>query len=254
MRKLYFLIIILPFISIAQKLEGQKLIDSLLVELPKMKEDTKKADLINNLAYAYFDINADKHLKYAKEGLELSQKLNYSFGVLEANRNLGVYYLSIDKVKAKQYFDYVLQNAKDKTQLAKAYLGIGSMYLKESNFPKSFDNYFKGLKLAEEAKNHPLYAKILDKIGVVYLYSFDTKKAILYYFKALDYNKKHGNKEDNNIILQHIAFCYVNLEQYDKALKYINEAEKINNELGLLKYKAACKDLKGHVFYSQGKY
>ena len=254
MRKIYFLVLLLPLFSIAQKLDGQPLIDSLLVALPKMKEDSLKVNLINSLAYAYRDINRDKHFKYANEGLNLSKKLNYNFGVIEANRNLGVYYLSTKTDKSNSYFKYVLKYATDKTQLAKAYFGLGYIISQEANFPKSLEYYLKGLKLAEEDKNHPLYAKFLLNIGVDFHYSKDLKKAILYYEQGLEYNKKHGNTEDDNLRLHHLALCYKDLKQYEKALKYIDEAEKINDKLGLLKFKAACNEVKAHIYWWQGKY
>ena len=256
MTKNYIVILFLIYFqqNFAQNLDGQLLIDSLLVELPKMKDDTLKANLLNNLAYAYRDINADKHIKYANNGLKLSQKLNYYFGVVEAHRNIGVYYLGVDNLKSNKYFDYVLKNAKDKSQIAKAYFGKGFINSNESNFPQALYFYFKGLKFAEEAKNHNLYAKFLTNIGAVYDYSQETEKAISYYIKGLEYNKSHNNTEGDNLRLHHLAENYISLNQNDKALECLDKADIINNKLGLLKFKAACNDLRGDIFYWDEKY
>jgi hypothetical protein len=48
-KKLFFLLLVTSF-SFGQKKEGQALIDSLLVELPKMKEDTLKVNLLISLS------------------------------------------------------------------------------------------------------------------------------------------------------------------------------------------------------------
>ncbi|MDZ4756535.1 MAG: hypothetical protein SGJ10_00165, partial [Bacteroidota bacterium] len=40
----------------AQK-EGQALIDSLLVQLPKAKEDTNKVKMLNGISFNYYSIN-----------------------------------------------------------------------------------------------------------------------------------------------------------------------------------------------------
>ncbi len=254
MRKIYLLFILFSINCFSQKKDGQLLIDSLLVELPKMKENTLKANLINDLAYAYRDINADKHLKYAQAGLKLAEKLNYNFGVVEAHRNIGVYYLTEDNVKANENFEYVLKNAKDKSQLAKAYFGKGFINSNKGDFPQALYFYFKGLKFAEEAKNHKLYTKFLLNIGVVYDYLHNTKKAVFYYKKGLEYNKAHNNTEDDNLRLHHLALLCTKSDQYVEALKYLDEADKINNKLGFLKFKAACNDVRGDIFYWQEKY
>ena len=248
------LFILFPLFSISQNLDGQLLIDSLLVELPKMKQDTLKVNLLNNLGYAYRDINADEHFKYSKQALLLSKSLNYRYGIIEAHRNIGVYYLSVDNIKSNQNFDYVLKNAKDKSQIAKAYLGKGFINSREGNFPKALDNYFIGLKFAEEAKDYKTQGKILTNIGTIYLNSGDYEKAISHFKKAIEFNKKHKNYLEVYMELYNISSCFSDLNQYDKALKYAEEAEKVSDKLGILKFKNTTNDLKAGIYSDQEKY
>src|ERR1043165_3912189 len=87
--------------SNAQKL-GQELIDSLLTELPKAKEDTGKVELLNNLGYASKDMNrADSMLKYCEVSLALAEKLNFKKGKGDALNIIGIAYeMKSDNVQA----------------------------------------------------------------------------------------------------------------------------------------------------------
>ena len=254
MRKIYLLFFLFPLFSIAQKLEGQPLIDSLLLELPKMKQDTLKANLLNNLAYAYRDINADKHLQYANEGLKLSQKLDYNYGIIEAHRNLGVYYLGVDNIKSNKYFEYVLKNTKNKSQIAKAYMGKGFINSREGNFPQALDYYFKGLKFSEEAKDYKTKGKILTNIGAIYHNSGEYQKAISHNKNAIEFNKKHKNIQEMYFEFHNISSCYIELKQYNMALKFAEETEKISDKLGILKFKNTSNDLKASIYVGKEEY
>ena len=60
----------------AQK-QGQALIDSLLIELPKAKEDTNKVDILNSLGREILN-SSDKARarQYIDEAITISQKIN----------------------------------------------------------------------------------------------------------------------------------------------------------------------------------
>ena len=86
---LKFLLILLSSLAgarggYAQK-QGQSLIDSLLKELPKQKEDTNKVKLLNSLSYSYPSISPDEGLKYGEQGLDLSTRLDWEKGIASTN-------------------------------------------------------------------------------------------------------------------------------------------------------------------------
>ncbi|WP_395052013.1 tetratricopeptide repeat protein [Flavobacterium sp.] len=219
-----------------------------------MKEDSLKVNVLNDLGYAFRDINANEHLKYCTQALKLSKNLNYLYGNIEAHRNIGVYYLGVDNKKSNEYFEYVLKNTKNKSQIAKAYLGKGFINSREGNFPKALDYYFKGLKFAEEGKDYQIQGKILTNIGTIYQNSGDYEKAISHFKKAIEFNDKHKNLAEVYMELHNVSSCYSSLKQYDKALKHAQEAEKVSDKLGILKFKNTTNDLKAGIYVDQEKY
>jgi len=60
-KRLVLLLLCLPLLLSAQKKEGQALVDSLLQELPRAKEDTNKVNIYVLLARCYYGI--DPHRK-----------------------------------------------------------------------------------------------------------------------------------------------------------------------------------------------
>src|SRR4030095_14464038 len=81
MKKLFLLLIIASATGQSHaQLQGQPLIDSLLTQLPRAKEDTNKVMLLNDLGLAFYSINPDEGLKFGQQGLTLAEKLNWKRG------------------------------------------------------------------------------------------------------------------------------------------------------------------------------
>ncbi len=77
MKKLFSFFIVFLSLSVHAQRQGQRLIDSLLQELPKAKEDTNKVKLLYALAFVYEEINPGEGLKYSQTELALSEKLEW---------------------------------------------------------------------------------------------------------------------------------------------------------------------------------
>lgn len=98
-------ILLLPFCMLAQRRQGQPLIDSLLVELAKAEADTNKARLQDLIAFTYSTIDPDKGIEYGTQALELSEQLGWKRGIASANTVLGVNYAArSENEKAIKYY------------------------------------------------------------------------------------------------------------------------------------------------------
>ncbi|MCI4442203.1 MAG: tetratricopeptide repeat protein, partial [Lentimicrobium sp.] len=124
-----FLIVISPIILFAQK-SGQVLIDSLLVDLPKMKEDTLKVALLNHLSFAYTDFEPETGIKYAQKSLALSKKLEWQEGMAIAYKNLGqIYYTLSNYNQALICYDKAQSLNISKKTKSDILGGIGNIYM-----------------------------------------------------------------------------------------------------------------------------
>ncbi|PKL84843.1 MAG: hypothetical protein CVV22_10725 [Ignavibacteriae bacterium HGW-Ignavibacteriae-1] len=223
-------------ISFAQ-LQGQEKINSLLKELPKLKEDTNGVYLYANLSFEYYLINPEEGIKYGEKGLELAEKIAWKEGKAICYSALGVNYEGgiSDFSKAIEFYYKSLrinEELGNKPGIAINHGNIGSIYFRLSNFTKALEYYHKSLKYLEELGNKRGIGATLGNIGIVYAEQTKYSKALEHYFKALKINEELNNKNGIAINLGHIGNVYAKQSHYPKGIEYYSKALKINKELG----------------------
>ncbi len=236
--KLLLIIIILIFsinTTIAQ-LQGQAKTDSLLKELPKMKEDTNGVNLLNNISFEYRKINPDEGIKYGKHGLNLSEKIRWELGKAKSYRSLGInYYRKSELPKALIYHKKALsinKKLKNKSGIVNNFENIGIIYQSQSDYPKALENYYKAMKINEEIGNKNRIANSLGNIGSIYFRQSNNPKALEYFKKALKIAEESGSKNVIANILGNIGLVYTFQTVYPKALEYLKKSLKMLEELG----------------------
>jgi signal transduction histidine kinase/tetratricopeptide (TPR) repeat protein len=230
---LLFLFLLISSISYSQKKEGQALIDSLLVELPKMKDDTLKVNLLNDIAFNYAKIYPNKGIKFAREALSLSKNLNWKSGIAASFQCIGEN-LSIDSdyKNSLLYFDTALKLATNKKRISQIFGGIGTVYYYLNNYPTALEYDNKSLKIREEINDIKGQGAVLSNIGIIYLDLKDYKQAIMYLEKALVINEKTGVKSNQIRNLGNLGTCYTKLNENEKAIDFYLRAIKLSDEIG----------------------
>ena len=217
-------------------LAGQPLIDSLLKELPKQKEDTNKVNILNGLSSAYRLSNPDEGIKYGQQELELATKLEWKKGMAGANECLGSNYQNkADYPKALAYYNEALKMGEEldnKKEIAAVLGNIGIVYACQGDYPKALEYFFKDLKMAEETGNKNDVAGVTANIGLVYVNQGDFPKALEYYFKALKMAEETGNKSGVAIVTGNIGAVYKVQCDFPKALEYLFKSLKMDEEIG----------------------
>lgn len=200
MKKFCLILVLFALISVGfpvqSKLRGPELIDSLLTELPRAKEDSNKVSLLAKLSKEYYRSDPHVGIKYGKEGLNLAKKINWKPGMADCSNSIGINY----DVKG--------------------------------DYAKALEYYKNSLKLNQEIGDKRGIAKNLGNIGIAYMYISDNDRALEYYFRALEINEELGNRKSIAINFGNIAVTYQNKEIYDKALEYLDKAIVLNKELG----------------------
>ncbi|MBZ5857408.1 tetratricopeptide repeat protein [Flavihumibacter profundi] len=214
---LLLLFIVSAALTSHAQLQGQPLIDSLITQIAKAKEDTNKVIMLNDLSLTYYSINPDEGLKYGLQGLSLAEKLNWKTGMAYAY-----------KVIAGNY-------------------GYG-----KSDYVRAIEYALKSLEQFKEIGDKKGTAKILGDIGVIYWFKSDLPNALKYYFDALKIHEERGIKNEVAATLCNIGIVYNSLEDYPKALDYMLRANKIDEELGNKSGVAANLANIGQLYMSLG--
>jgi tetratricopeptide (TPR) repeat protein len=232
-----FLISNSSLLIVKAQLQGQAKIDSLLKELPKMKNDTNAVNLLSTLSFAMYSINPDKGVEYGEKGLKIAEEINWKAGKAKCYNSLGVIYCfgKSNFPKALEYHFKALKINEalgNKPGIASNLGNIGSVYGSQSDYPKALEYYHKALKINEEAGNKGWISNYLNNIGHIYKSNSNYPKALEYFHKALKINEELGNNSSVAAILVNIGTIYQLQSDYSQALEYYLKALEINEALG----------------------
>lgn len=228
-----FLLSLFPFFSFSQK-ESQ--IDSLKSILSVSKEDSNRVKLYIKLASLYQNRNLDSFADISQKALQLSNKLNYTWGILRSNYNIGICYAQTDSLNfALNAFIKTLQIAEaihDNKYIARSYLAMGNIYLYKGEYKEAEDQYWKALYYQQQIADTNGYITTYSQMGNVYAAQSKYLPAYGSYLKALDIAKKTNNLSKIALIEKSIADFLLDRKEVDLAIEYQKKASKIFEQLG----------------------
>jgi two-component system, sensor histidine kinase PdtaS len=222
------------------KANGQALIDSLVKELGSARysgsEDTNKAKILKKIARVYETVNPDEAMRYDRQFLELSKKLQWKKGMANAYTSLGVLFSNkSDFAKAlENYFEALklYEELKYKDGESRVLTNIGTIYSSQDNSAKALDYFEKAMKICEEINDKEGTATNLTNIGNVYYQQRKDSMALEYDFRAVKIYEQINNKEQLASTLTNIGALYHSMHREGDALEYALKSLKINEQLG----------------------
>ncbi len=192
-------------------------------------QDTAQVNLLNKQGFSIHLTDHDETIKKAQQALELAQKLNYTNGIGEAYRIMGIgeFYSNNNTLAIADYLNALsyFKRANNLLGQAKVYNNIGNLYLDIDN-DASLEYLQKGLKMAQELGNDKLIASAYLNIGNVYLKKKNFSLSLEYYDKSGKLFTKINDPVSMILILQNTGVINFKLKQYDKAEKLLLEANK----------------------------
>ena len=235
MKNLFFLLIAIQ-LNVAVDAQQSEL-DSLLNVLKNYhKNDTVKINLLNDIAYSYYNVDPDKGLAIAKEAEALSEKLNYPLKLATSYSRQGVNYAAKgDDSSALNKYQLALNiynNAGYEKGAAAVYHNMGIVYSDMSDYPISIAYHEKAYALLKKSGNKKGMANTMNSIGVNYMYLSNYPKALDYYFKSLKICEELNDEISAAAALSNISIIYTRLSNNTKALEYIQRALKLYEKKG----------------------
>jgi PAS domain S-box-containing protein len=248
-----FCFLLILFLVCSLSFSQQTKVDSLQKLLTSTTEDTTKVNLLNDIFIAYQDTGIATALKYAKQALELSDKINFLKGKASAYNNIGLYYFNVGKSsEALEYYlkanDLFVQidNAKgNEISLA----NIGYLFSLQHNYKKAIEYYSNSLTVAQETNDSNRVAKLLRNIGMVFYEQGYYSKALDLHLKSLKILEKIKDKKDIAYVYGNIGLIYDSQNNYEKSLEYYNKSLEKSKEIGDKKGFAASLMNIGQLLY-----
>jgi tetratricopeptide (TPR) repeat protein len=207
-------------------------IDSLKRILKAEKTDSGKAEILNDLSYAYGDSRPDSSLLLAQQVYFISKNIKYIKGELKGLGQMAAAYKSLGNFpKSLEYYIEKLKLDEANGSLSSltfTYLSIASLY----DDTKEFD---KGLYFAKKAEsiineNKPetklqTYAPyVLLDLGDIYEKKNILDSAIMYTSKCLSISRLSGDTLLVGTALNNLGNIYYKSGNYTEALKYYYES------------------------------
>ncbi|OOQ61103.1 tetratricopeptide repeat protein [Mucilaginibacter pedocola] len=219
--------------------------------------DTAEVIKLNKQAYDNRYTSPEQTVEVAEKALALATELNYTRGVGEAYRVMGIgnYYLNqagkaIDNyLKARDVF----QSINDLRSQAKVLNNIGNLYL-DNNKDKALEYLNLALDIVQKLKDEDLKASLYMNIGNVYYRNKSYNQALSFYDKSNVMFAKNGDSINLVQVLQNRGVIYYNLHEYDKAESLLLAANKAGKEQDLNKPVASTNLTLASLYIAQGKF
>lgn len=207
--------------------------EGILNEIKIEDVDTYK-DLYSKMAYCYIKLNNnEKSLYYINKMDEIDIKNNpdeeLNAIMLKANNllNMGEF------EKSKEYFKKaleILDEEKNKTELASIYLTISEIYKSIGNLDKVLE-YSQRVYDIKKSDEDEYMMKSLFKIIEVYIYNYDYDMAKRYCKIALASSIKNKNRLNEYKILKYYSDMYKAQNENVIAIEYLHKCISIISEL-----------------------
>ncbi len=187
--------------------------DSLQHELLITTKDTSKILVLGQLSKYYSFVQPDSGIYYGQKVVEVSQRINYSYG--EA---LGFYCIAVSLDR-------------------------------EGNFAKALQMAFTSLRIAQQLQFNKMYMLCLVhyEIGLLNLLTDNPRLALTDLKLSINYGEQSGKL--NEVLyptFSHIAQVYIDLDKPDSALYYAKKG--INSELTPKQFIPFTLGMLGNVF------
>lgn len=198
-------------------------LDEIKQELADQPDNEAKIALLIDASRQVNKDHPREAIDFAKEALELAQKLRSKDGVVRAHSNIGLVYMNQDKytlareslAKAIDLKEQLVrENPSYKASMAKDYRLLGICYDKQKQSEKSISYIQQGISLALEARDKEEIAQGYNDLGEVQVKLENFQGALMAFARALPIAKQAGNRKLINDIEQNQATSYTLLKNY----------------------------------------
>lgn len=215
-------------------------IDSLKL-ISNQQRNLSLINTLNLISWEYRNSNIDSALFYARKSFDISREIKNPEGIASSYNSLANCFDAIGALDSAQFYHQKSLTIKLQTHnevgAADSYNNLGIVYDLKGDFSRSLENYFNALEIYEN--NEVGFEKVpmvLVNIGVVYKKQNEFGKTLDYYKKALKIYE--ANKFDFGavVIKGNIGSVLLNLEDYENAIKYAEEAMELYDKMGYHRY------------------
>lgn len=231
--------------------------DSLKDELEKTRDPVKRVNLLNALAYEFYDYNDSVGLSYALQALELAIKSNYKRGQKSAHTLVGTGYMTLadfdealkhmrlsNKVESSDSIDLTVYN----------FSVLASLYRLLANYDSARYYYMRALELNEKGVSPGMLGVVYKNLGYLEVILWNNTQA-LHWLKESE--RLAISVKDNYLLAEvygHLGTVYDHLLEYDLAEFYYGKLCELASGQILYFHLIKCELRKAELLSRKGLY
>ncbi|BDX37466.1 hypothetical protein CYCD_08210 [Tenuifilaceae bacterium CYCD] len=215
--------------------EAIKYADEAIGVAKKINENAL-VDAYDNLGFVYYNQNNDeKALENFNKSLDLSRKIGYNKGSLNALNRLMQIYFNIDSLdKSKSFANQLLIKAEEVDSFryqASALLQIGMIHRTAGTVDSALLCINKALLLYQKIDSKKDIAQTYNQLGQLYFNAADYNKSIEFYKKEIEIKQTFDDPEGLAIAYYNFGNTHTSIGNYQQALEQYQKALKIFEEI-----------------------
>jgi tetratricopeptide (TPR) repeat protein len=250
--------------------QNNQRIDSLKNELQKKQKDNQQIAIIKQIATEFETHNSDSAIFYFNKSYSIATNKNEPIEIADIlcrigiiYKNIGEYYLSIDKFKeASILLEKSKKTIESNLALARIYVNYGETFRYLSHYDKALEKYKTCLEICNNVESKDsifsneikfLKGACYNNIGLVKQYQGDYNEAISNYQQSLNFQKEINNSKSVSNSYTNIGNIHFYQGNYETAIEYYTEALKTFEKIDYKKGIFACLTNIGSVNLYIGK-
>ena len=237
------------------------IIDSIINNLESMPEDTMKVGALLKLSKLFQNMDMEQSIKYGKEAILLSKKINHKNAEIKSYYMLSSGFLASGEVDSSLFYlkigEEVAKKENDILMLGNLYSIFSMAYRYIADNENAIKYAYKSLKFLEEAKDTVGMYYTYNSLGAIYWDKNDTSNAKKFFLKSV--KGLEEIKDSTSLAINYLALYLAGNRKYNFHFleKAQTIADKTNNFHALAQiygnmgeyYLLELKDMEKAKFY-----
>ncbi|HEY5533361.1 MAG TPA: tetratricopeptide repeat-containing sensor histidine kinase [Ignavibacteria bacterium] len=229
---LLFLLLILSMRLYAQ----EEVVDSLKLSLNSYQNDLDKANTLLRISDEYLNQqNFDSSYLYSGKAFALSEKIDFSEGVIKSNNNIGRVFSFIGKYdSASKYYLNSLRAADNSSNIQgtiNSLISLGENSRAYRAYYQGKVYLFRALETNKKINDSLILARIYNRLAAIYFELKNYDSTVYYAEASIIISENLQNKELIGSNLSILGVNYANIKDFKKSIEYLKRAEVIFTEI-----------------------
>lgn len=201
--------------------------DSLKQVLRSLPEDTVRVMTLISLGQLYEGNASDSAIYYYEESLRLSEKLNYTRGVINYYTNVTFVYNLLGRADTSLTLNLkaleIARGFGDRNRLAACLNNLGSSYLNLLVYDSAAKYYLQAAEVLQTMGDTLRLTVMYSNLTSLFKDTGDYERSLLYGAKALELARAWKDRMQIVIAINNYTLPLINTQQYDKAIVLLKE-------------------------------